>query len=49
MSGVKIDYECADHFEALVFLAALQMLENFELPAKRDDRNMYKEHPEVGR
>jgi hypothetical protein len=46
MTDVKIAYECADHFEALVFSAALQLLERFELPTPRDDRNMYKEHPE---
>src|SRR5262245_64276434 len=45
MTEVKVHYECTDHFEALVFSAALQLLEHFELPAKRDDENMYREHP----
>jgi hypothetical protein len=45
MTDMKVDYECKEHFEALVYSAALQLLEHFELPAKRDDRDMYKEHP----
>lgn len=46
MSEVKVQYECSKHFEALVFSAALQLLEDFKLPTQRDDRDMYKEHPE---
>ena len=41
----KVHYACREQYEAIVFSAALQLLEHFELPAKRDDRNMYHEHP----
>jgi|KBSMisStandDraft_5_1062788.scaffolds.fasta_scaffold6731060_1 hypothetical protein len=46
MSEVKVHYECAKHFEALVFSAALQSLEDFKLPTERNDRSLYHEHPE---
>lgn len=42
----KVSYESSDHFEALVFSAALQLLEHYKLPADRDDRYMRREHPE---
>ena len=46
MSNVNEHYECRNHFEALVFSAALQLLEDFKLPTQRDDRDMHHEHPE---
>jgi hypothetical protein len=46
MSEVKVHYECAKHFEALVFSAALQLLDDFKLPTERNDRGLYHEHPE---
>jgi hypothetical protein len=46
VSAKEIRYKCREHHEYLVISAALQLLTHFKLPAERNDRDMYCEHPE---